>query len=56
METANKQRNAEALVHMSYGRTYAKALDSQASVSAPQHRKEAAAGSHRSKANPCKSN
>ena len=43
METANKQRNAEALVHMSYGRTYAKALDSQASVSAPQHRKEAAA-------------
>jgi hypothetical protein len=43
MNITDKQRTAEALVHMSYGRSYAKALESQGTISVPQHRKEAAA-------------
>lgn len=43
MSVDQKQRDAEALVHMSYGRAYGRALDAQAGMSAPDNRKAAAA-------------
>lgn len=43
MDANLKQREAESLVSMNYGRTYGEALKSQESIGSPQHRKEAAA-------------
>ncbi len=43
MDAAQRQRDAEALVHVNYGQAYGKALEIQANSSAPQNRREAAA-------------
>lgn len=43
IDAAQKQREAEFLVHMNFGRAYGAALDAQSSLDAPQQRKEAAA-------------
>lgn len=43
MDATQKQREAEFLVHMNFGRAYGAALEAQNSIEAPQQRKEAAA-------------
>lgn len=43
MEISQRQRDAEAIVHMNYGQAYGKALDAQASRDTPQANKIAAA-------------
>jgi hypothetical protein len=42
-DVGQRQRTAEALVHMSYGRAYGRALSAQASMATPENRKAAAA-------------